>query len=305
MFKNQLLLTALLLIFPLLISAQEKVNEKVSGKYRKLKVDVYYAVKDASGNIVTGNHGSRFTDKVFIRFYKQKRLSRKIYYSKDGSPYLTYYDHYNKSGLRDTSWSFITNEKNPERTYSYSYNAQGNRLNYIAYKKGKRNEQVISFYTSDGKLAIQDVYYWENKESATAYSYNTIGKVSEITKIYLQQNNAETNTRFQYDTIGFDYNEKHWDGDGRLNYENRYEFDDQERLITLIQMDGKGVVLERYEYRYDKYGNITDEKNYSGEDGTLRHHETTYEYDKKGNWIKSTTLYNDEPYEIVIRKIRY
>ena len=67
----------------------------------------------------------------------------------------------------------------------------------------------------------------------------------------------------------------------------------------------KTDLIYKFKYKYDKDGNQTEQSFYN-KDGDLKNqYKYKYEYDHNNNWIVSKEYYNDSPYTIKEREIKY
>lgn len=183
-------------------------------------------------------------------------------------------------------------------------------------KKGNLIEEYL--YRNDGELKYRNTFTYNSndqkieeltfKPDSTLWykyflKYNTEGHLTE--KILTKSDDHQiSNWLFQYDN------------QGNKTEENQY-FPDRKgpTLKTVYKYDNRGNKVEEYMYNTEntliakwlsKYNdkNLIIEEDYYYSDGSLNAKENySYEFDKKGNWIRQVISEDGTPKFIVIREI--
>ncbi len=185
----------------------------------------------------------------------------------------------------------------------------------VSYDYGNDNLFIVfeevPEYDEDGNK-IMAVSYDENGNvtGKTEYQYDEDGN-NIMAVSYDENGNVTGKTEYQYDKKGNMIRLVNYK-DGRVIIDNKYEYDKNGNMTYWGDYDLDGNVNEerKYEYEYDKYGNIKIQKVYYGD--TKYRYE--YEYDKNG--IKTLkTCYNENgkieskyefnEYEQIVQQIEY
>jgi hypothetical protein len=187
-----------------------------------------------------------------------------------------------------------------ERTIS-KYDLKGRLIEYEGFHDWGYNSKYIYKYTNGLKT---QVLYFDNDtlDSKTSYKYYETGKLKE---------EIDENVKYGYKNISY-YN-------SAGNLTERISIDSygiKEILVTNKYDLNNRIVYDGYWNKYFEYNNngnlIKEEIQYKGEDIEISKKITLFEYDDKGNWIKSieSNFYVGNPIEspkkiITERKITY
>lgn len=160
--------------------------------------------------------------------------------------------------------------------------------NLFEYKDKKRTSETKS--DSNGKML-----------SSTKYEYDGDKLVSKIN--YDEKNEIDNYEKFSYDDKGNVVVHSSFSKmDGELR--DIYEYDANNNKISWTISKGDKHEM-RAIYTYDKHNNLTSYKFTGRDDEIIESKEYAYVYDKKGNWIKKTTLIANKPKFVLERKITY
>jgi hypothetical protein len=191
--------------------------------------------------------------------------------------------------------------------------------NYVVTKYNNKKQMVESYYILNkrlkskslykyddkGLMICQDFYFWGNLDTRTKYSYNDKGFMTEM-KIYYMNQKMDSNTyKYQYDEKGNCIDEKQINSTGKLDFHSVKEYNENREIISWTHLNSEGKVKSKTQYVYNKTEDKIEQIEYDENEKITRHHKMEYVYDRRNNWTMKTSYFNDDPYEIVIRKIKY
>lgn len=189
-----------------------------------------------------------------------------------------------------------------ERTIS-KYDLKGRLIEYEGFHDWGYKSKYIYKYTNG--LRTQ-VLYFDNDtlDSKTSYKYYETGKLKEEI-----EENVKYGSKYisYYNSVGNFTERVSIDSDGIKEILDTNKYDSNNRIVY----DNDGYWKKYFEY--NNTGNlIKEEIHYKGEDVEISKKIILYEYDDKGNWIKSieSKFFDDNPLEspkkiITERKITY
>jgi hypothetical protein len=187
-----------------------------------------------------------------------------------------------------------------ERTIS-KYDLKGKLIEYEGFHDWGYNSKYIYKYTNGLKT---QVLYFDNDtlDSKTSYKYYETGKLKE---------EIEENVKYGSKYISY------YNSSGNLTERISIDSDGIKEILVTNKYDSNNrIVYDGYWNKYFEYNNkgnlIKEEIQYKGEDIEISKKIILYEYDDKGNWIKSieSNFYVGNPIEspkkiITERKITY
>ncbi|MFH0895370.1 MAG: hypothetical protein V2A54_13120 [Bacteroidota bacterium] len=284
---------------------QEKENEIKRGRVKTLQIDVYDAKMD-SGKVVIGKHGTTIYDKIINKYGKKNRLVEKLIFENDG---LTVgskqvYPLPSKTKHNDSTIAYET--LNPNSNYVVSKYNNKKRIveSYYIFNKQQKSKSLYK-YNDKGLMICQDFFFWGKLDTRTTFSYDDKGLKSEMKTYYIRQNMDSTTYNYQYDENGNCIDEKQLGPKGRLYFHSVKEYNKNRQIISWTQLNSKGKVNSKTQYVFNKFGDKIEQIEYDENGKITRHHKMEYVYDRRNNWIMKTSYFNDKPYEIVLRKIKY
>ncbi|MBK8466542.1 MAG: hypothetical protein IPL32_11980 [Chloracidobacterium sp.] len=172
--------------------------------------------------------------------------------------------------------STYTNEKGivVER-YKYSY-VRGRLVESLHYDgKSVLREKTVRIFDSEGNLTKETYFDPNIARAETVYTNDTSGKAIEVA-FYL------TGGKKAYAPIGPCL------GAHRVTF----GYDDKGRVISKSAFETDGKLKKSWTYAYDERGNISLYVIKSNPIITTVSY--NYEYDEKGNWIKRTSVRNED-----------
>ncbi len=209
------------------------------------------------------------------------------------------------------------------------FNMQGYKISYTSHEPDGRISSK-NFYKYDDKnnLIEEEIYYRDELSNRISYKYDDKGNLIEKTtldadgKLTLRQSykNNDRGNKIEerhhnnedvfYNKIVFEYDERnnlieenHYDADDLHCIRNNYKYDD---TGNMFEEDHHSLLNDMFDYKnqfkYDTKGNVIERLDPEDESGILFYE---YEFDKTGNWIKSTTLKNGAKLSMIEREINY
>lgn len=160
--------------------------------------------------------------------------------------------------------------------------------NLIEYKDKKKSAETKS--DGNGKTLSRITYEYEGDKLIAKTNYDSKNQVDYYEKFsYDEKGNVIK--KGSYTTL-----------DGEMHDEYQYDINNNKTSWSIF----RGNKLEmRALYTYDKYNNMTSYKLTDATDRLLDGKSYSFTYDKKGNWIKKTTIINGKPKFVIERKITY
>lgn len=307
-------------------------SDEVAQKVRSLKKDYFevassdlekstYKGKVKSVKEIKYNAYSKFGDAEIDTIITQEHIE----YNSDG--YITYiYNKNNKEHYAHKGIPFeytYTYEKSDEKSVINCF--KGDTLHEKSIKSLNRNNfpTQVDIYNSKGELDKRTKYKYDKRgRLLEKITYNSEGK--SIKKLY----------NITYDVHGFpsqytdcdiSYNENgktentsitnlKYDINGNLLFLS-VTYDAINTQITRTYKNNK-LSTSTFVYHYTSldystktetryYENYNEGVTYEHEGDILSRHRTEYEYDAKGNIVKSTVFNNDEPASVTITEFEY
>lgn len=176
------------------------------------------------------------------------------------------------------------------------FNATGDslRLRSVAHYNDSGNEVSFFTYSPDGAML-----------SRTTFRYNDSGKLAEEIR-YKADGSMNVKTTCLYDDRGNKTEEDNYDAGGILFLKVLNKYDGKGNRIVRDSYNEYGSLFLKCNSKYDEDGNEVLAKEFDSHHGLK--YTTTYEYDnadQNGNWLRRTTLKNDDPATVTEREIEY
>jgi hypothetical protein len=245
---------------------------------------------------------------------------------------------------RKTDWhnpSLLPLDPNDEHIVEYECDGP-TRIKEIRYrrKKDPSFKKTVWAYHDGIKTERADYFADGTFEKSEKYGYDEKGNLIE--EIFKQQVHPEhfspkkhdvyitTKRTFGYDGQSNRTSETHYRPDGSLYAIWMFKYDSRNRLVKDTRKDNLGRLQDQYFYKYDSHNRLVEEKHYANFcitrnnefcKGTLNSGDgvfyyltkITYEYDRRGNWVKQrhfamggqsgSQVY--QPVHMLIRRIIY
>ena len=233
---------------------------------------------------------------------------------------------------------------NPDDRLIVEYDCDGpTRVKEFRYRRIKDStfRRTVYKYDAEGRKVEQAAYHADGTlDRLEKYQYDSRGNIREqISKQHVHPEHfspkrydvyVTTKRTFEYDDKRNKIGETHYRSDGSLYATWVFKYDSQNKLIKNTRTDNRGRFEDQIIYTFDRQGRLIEEKHYSnfcyerdGEmcrgtvnsgDGVFYYlTKTTYEYDRRGNWVSqrqfsmggegATKTY--EPDHALIRRITY
>ena len=217
------------------------------------------------------------------------RLVKEVSTNTNGLKFLTVFYDYDGRGRITKEMHMGINDA-PEGYYTNEYDENGNlktRISYVALGPEEYEEEyTVTYEYNDEGMFISETSVSEGKVLAiTKYEYNAEGQcVSE--KHYQGESFLSAEYTYGYDGKGRKANCVRIDYMEDETVENRYTYDQSDKLITDLKCDGDGNVLERIEYTYDDFGNELKRTVFGNSGVMISFTKNEYTYDDAGNFTK-------------------
>jgi hypothetical protein len=176
------------------------------------------------------------------------------------------------------------------------YNAGGDSLKLKSVTIYNDSGNQISFFTYAPDGAVL---------SRTTFQYNDSGKIVEEKRLK-SDGTLNVRTTYLYDVKGNKIEEDNYDASGIMFLKILNKFDGKGNRIVKDSYNEFGSLFLKCNTKFDELGNEITAKEFDSHHGLK--FSTTYEYenvDKHGNWLKRSTLKNDEPAAVTDREIIY
>lgn len=209
------------------------------------------------------------------------------------------------------------------------FNKQGFKTLYTTHESdGRISSKNLYKYDDKNNLIVEEIYYGNELSFKYLYMYDDKGKLIEKTtldsddeptmrQLYKHNDSGNiieerhhNNEDVFYKKIVFEYDERN-----NLTQENHYDADDLHCLKTNFKYDDSGNLIEEdfhslldstFDYKnqflYDNKGNVIERFDPENKSNSLIYE---YEFDKTGNWIRSTNLKNGAKLSMIEREIKY
>ena len=166
--------------------------------------------------------------------------------------------------------------------------------------------KTITIYNDTGNMASFITYSPGGIIlSRTAYSYNDSGKLIEE-KRFKADGSLNVKTTCGYDEKGNKTEEDNYDAGGTLFLKVINRYDGKGNRIIKDSYNEFGSLFLKCNSKFDDEGHEIQAKEFDSHQSLK--FTTTFEYeqdDENGNWLKRTTLKNDDPATITEREIEY
>lgn len=188
-------------------------------------------------------------------------------------------------------------------------------------EKKRRNHKYLAF-RKDGNLSVYKLFHWETGElfDTTNYIWVDGGKASVINlgpaaivgeafgdrTVKPSDPRYDYKYKYKYDEQGRITEEAMWHSEGHLWLRYTYEYLNGERRELVY--DKKGDLNQKYTYKLDAKGNVSEWVVYATDSNKIRGWEmyNYLEFDSNGNWTKRIEYEadNDNP-RYKVREVKY
>jgi len=199
------------------------------------------------------------------------------------------------------NFSIILNGEKIKHIYNQEvlFNLDGNKI--------EKND-----YIPDGTLTNRTVYLYKKHQLVEYNNYDSQGILFGTGKFQTDEDGSPI--RLDYKTT-----------DGRYNWSESYEYDNNRNLTAVKRFKTESVIDTEGKYTFDENGNVISSEFHR--DNKLISKNTymcdesnnfqklcigdsviytfKYNFDEKGNWIKKIVFENDNPSGILLREIEY
>lgn len=192
----------------------------------------------------------------------------------------------------------------------FKYDKNGNRLELLNYRPdGGLNSTVRSAYDSAGKVVSEETILGDGSiDTKTVIKTDENGnRVEQNDLKQTTKGNKLFNRRYlyRYDAQAHMTEWLAYQGNGNFSFKYTFNYDANGNRTEWLQLTQTNQLIGKVEYKYDDKNNIIEETKYKG-DGTLTEKATfTYEFDKKGNWIRQKKVVNGAVVEVRERQYKY
>ena len=190
----------------------------------------------------------------------------------------------------------------------FKYNANGNMVELTSYtSEGKVTSTIKSTYDPAGTLIKEETLLG----NGTVDLVSTIKTDAKGNKIQQDDIRPMGNIMFNY-KYNYKYDEKGqliervaYRGNGALLFKYTFKYDDNGNKIEWIQSGPDGPVTGKVVYKYNEKNNLVEDIEYNRDGQVKATHTYSYEFDKKGNWIRQKKMQDGKMIEIKERDIKY
>ncbi len=193
---------------------------------------------------------------------------------------------------------------------TFKYDENGNRLELINYKPdGSVNSIVRSAYDPSGKVVSEETILADGTiDTKSVVKTDENGNRVEQNDIKQKSkgnNNFNRKYLYRYDARAQMLEWLAYQGNGNFFFKYNFTYDANGNRTEWLQLTQTNALIGKVEYKYDDKNNIIGENKYKG-DGTLTESSTfTYEFDKKGNWVRQKKIQNGAVVEVRERVYKY
>lgn len=192
----------------------------------------------------------------------------------------------------------------------FKYDENGNRKELVNYKAdGNLNSTIKSLYDSSGKVVGEEAILADGTVDIKSV-IRTDDKGNRVEQDDVKQN-AGNNKLFnykyfyKYDAQAHLIERLGYRGNGSFFFKYTFRYDANGNNTEWLQLTQNNEIIGKVVYKYDDKNNIVEETKYRG-DGTLTSTATfTYEFDKKGNWIRQKKIQDGAVVEVRERVYTY
>lgn len=271
------------------VEAQDKLNGKVQSMTETKFVTYDELKKKNSKTTVFDHNGNVLIEK---RYHPDGSLNSKDIYQYDanGLPFKGYYSdqktyavsEYNKEGKLVEEKYYNAYNNSLLNTSKHRYNEEGNKVE-------------VNYYNSSNDLDFK-----------LNYEYDKKGNKIEVKSFNMNKPVSNKVMAFKYDQNGNLLEESQHNSKKGLDWKIVYLYDKQSNKIQRKFYNRHNALESNRFLFYNKNRYLTGWNEYDT-DGNLIY-QTTFKYDKKGNWIEKTevmtSLYNPPKY-LYVREIKY
>lgn len=223
----------------------------------------------------------------------------------DGTQEWEYVSEYDNAGnlleVNDYHWSKLISR------HTYRYNDDSKCTMEGEYEPdGRLKMKKMNKYDEKGnKMETIDFNGSGNFNARHTYGYNDWGNVIEEREYKEDGSDRHTKILREFDNQDHVIELRQFDENGKLIYLGK--FDKYDNHLADITYGPDGSVREKVtaEYKYDAYGNETEELLKLAERVPATKSVYKYEYDYMGNWIKKTVFEDGDPVRMTERDLVY
>lgn len=191
----------------------------------------------------------------------------------------------------------------------FKYNANGNTTELANYSgDGKLKSTIKSSYDATGNLVGEQTLMADGTVDLTS-TIKVDAKGNRIEQNDVKQNSATTLFNYKhyfiYDEKGQMVERIALRGNGTFLFKYNFSYDANGNKTEWIQHGSDSSVIGKVFYKYDDKNRMIEETQY-GTKGELKSTFTySYEFDKKGNWVRRNKMQDGKLAEIKERQITY
>lgn len=180
----------------------------------------------------------------------------------------------------------------PTETTAYIYDSKGNVIEedfYLTsytiqykniYKYDKKNRQISeASYTAAGKKNFETISEYKGNNLTKKYTINAKGE-TEYSEDFTYDQKGNILTKLRYESID------------KSTIQDKFMYDDKGNKVSW-QILKNNTPISGAQFSYDSHNNLTSVISTDDKNNVIDKREYTYEYDKKGNWIKKTSRINN------------
>jgi hypothetical protein len=215
-----------------------------------------------------------------------------------------------KGKVEVMSESFLQGEgsKKPVSKNVFKYDGNGNMLELSNYKAdGKLNSTIRSTYDASGKLVKEETLLGDGTVDLVS-AIKTDAKGNKIEQEDVRpMGNIIFNYKYyyKYDEKGQQIERIAYRGNGSFLFKYIFKYDENGNKTEWIQEGQDSTVIGKIIYKYNEKNNLAEQTEYSGDASVKAVFTYSYEFDKKGNWIRQKKMQDGKVIEVKERNIKY
>jgi hypothetical protein len=218
------------------------------------------------------------------------------------------------------------------RKWKFEYNTKNQKLNRSCYVLKDSLSEILHYsYNESGNITVEKLVNPQGGIiSDIRYEYDVSQK--KIAKRFLDKNaKIQGGVLYKYDAKNNITEETHFDSVYHQNWKQKNSYNQDGFIVEILYLSLADSLLKRITniylsnnkvgetcffndqdelvskttFKYDKQLNITSKLIYSPPDKKTEKHTFEYRYDKNHNWTSRNEFVNDEPVDMITRKIEY
>jgi hypothetical protein len=185
---------------------------------------------------------------------------------------------------------------------TWSYNGEGNKVEYTTYRNGEPRMTHKYEYDDSGYNTRE---MWVRADGTIDYEFQYVydDRGNMLEKNGMFNNTLNDRWVFKYDEDGNKIEEGHAGGDAVVYARFVYSFDDNRNVISKEEYGKNGELVRKESFTYDMQGNMTEEMEKANQYSRTFKYEL--QYDQQGNWTSRYVINEQGITNIKLREFIY